>query len=118
MVLEHALIGTLALIKHRTVNRKIGVPLAIFEMIYYSFLLITFLNFSYQFISITIVFLLIHFLGGFWYIFDKLYSYNDKGTISLTLLGREGGQKKLYTVYSFFEFGELIFLLYILFLSV
>lgn len=95
MIFEHAYIGINALFKQKAVNKITGIPLALFEILYY-ILLVTFLNT----LTLAYFFLFIHVVGGLYYIFGKERPY----------------KKKLYTTYSIFEFSELFFIIYVLLL--
>ncbi len=97
MALEHAWIGSSALLKSKTVGRGVGVPLSLFEITYY--LALSFSTFgSPVLFSLVVFFLLVHLLGGAWYIRGKLGSY---------------AERKFYVGYSVFEFVELAFLLFV-----
>ncbi len=97
MLVEHAIIGTNALVRGETVSRTTGIPLAFFEIFYYVILAILF-----PAILLVYFFLFTHVIGGIYYVF--------KG-------GERTYGKQFYLGYSIFEYVELLFLVYIVYLS-
>ncbi|QKR00304.1 hypothetical protein GWK48_07875 [Metallosphaera tengchongensis] len=96
MVLEHFAIGYRSLTKYKTVDRKMGVPLAVAEILYYSLLTLSLGNLALM--IPTYLFLITHAVGGAFYIFN----------------GRLTFSKEFFQYYSIYEFIELLFLVTIL----
>jgi hypothetical protein len=104
MMIEHSWIGSSALLKNKTVSKRLGVPLALFEIFYYLYLtaVIALSKFNLILLAFTTFFLFTHVLGGSYYISKKLNHYGPE----------------FYTAYSIYEFTELAFLFAVLFLFV
>ncbi|MCY0860594.1 MAG: hypothetical protein OWQ54_09215 [Sulfolobaceae archaeon] len=96
MLVEHAIIGTNALVKKETVSRTTGIPLAFFEMFYYVILAVLFPS-----ILLVYFFLFTHVVGGLYYVLKGERSYG----------------KQFYVGYSIFEYVELLFIVYIVYLA-
>ncbi|ALU32577.1 hypothetical protein [Sulfolobus acidocaldarius] len=102
MIIEHSWIGTLALLKNKTISKRLGVPLALFEIFYYTYLtaVISLLHSDLLFSTFTVFFLITHVTGGSYYIFKGERQYGSG----------------FYNAYSIYEFTELAFLLAVFFL--
>ncbi|EWG06619.1 MAG: hypothetical protein ASUL_08624 [Candidatus Aramenus sulfurataquae] len=98
MVAEHFYVGTNALFRGKTVPRVLGIPLALFEIVYYTLLLFTLSSFPLPLLALGAFFVVTHYIGGTYYVLRES-----------TFSGR-----KFSVAYSGYEFLELYFLIAVL----
>ncbi|MCI2415788.1 MAG: hypothetical protein MPF33_11205 [Candidatus Aramenus sp.] len=95
---EHLYVGTNALLSDKTVPRVLGIPLALFEIAYYTLLCLTISNFPLPLLVLGAFFVVTHYIGGTYYVLKES-----------TFSGR-----KFSVAYSGYEFLELSFLVAVL----